>query len=148
MLFRSRWQQAWYPVADLRDLDPAKPRAFTLLGQDLVLWFERSSGSWRAFADVCPHRLVPLSQGRLSADGQLECPYHGWRFNGEGRCTAIPQAEEKQTIGQRSHCRAYATATGQGLLFVFSGEAEGAAQVPLPLVPVLEQELNTEAKGP
>ena len=63
----------------------SRPTPFTLLGQDLVLWFERSSGSWRAFADVCPHRLVPLSQGRLSADGQLECPYHGWRFNGEGR---------------------------------------------------------------
>ena len=134
----NRWQQAWYPVACLTDLDPARPTPFTLLGQDLVLWFERSSGSWRALADACPHRLVPLSQGRLSATGELECPYHGWRFNGEGQCTAIPQASDGQTIGQRSHCRAYATATGQGLLFVFSGEAAAAASVPLPLVPVLQ----------
>jgi len=144
----NRWQQAWYPVAYLADLDPSSPTPFTLLGQDLVLWFERSSGHWRAFADVCPHRLVPLSQGRLSADGQLECPYHGWRFNGEGRCTAIPQADDGQTISQRSHCRAYATATGQGLLFVFSGDAAAAAAVPLPLVPVLQTGPGDTANAP
>ena len=99
------WRQAWYPVAYLDDLDPARPSAFTLLGDDLVLWFDRSAGSWRAFADVCPHRLVPLSQGRLNAAGELECPYHGWTFNGAGSCTAIPQATDGQSIGQRSHCR-------------------------------------------
>ena len=144
----NRWQQAWYPVAYLEDLDPSRPTPFTLLGQDLVLWFERSSGTWRAFADVCPHRLVPLSQGRLSPGGELECPYHGWRFNGEGRCTAIPQVEEGQTIGQRSHCRAYATATGQGLLFVFSGDADAAAGIPLPLVPALQKEPNADTQSP
>ena len=90
----NRWQHAWYPVAFVRDLDPSRPTPFTLMGNDLVLWFERSSGAWRALADVCPHRLVPLSDGRLNAAGELECPYHGWTFNGEGRCTAIPQATE------------------------------------------------------
>jgi phenylpropionate dioxygenase-like ring-hydroxylating dioxygenase large terminal subunit len=141
------WQQAWYPVAYLDDLDPANPSAFTLLGVDLVLWFDRSSGSWRAFADVCPHRLVPLSQGRLNAAGELECPYHGWSFNGSGRCTAIPQATDGQSIGQRSHCRSYATAAAQGLLFVFSGDAAAAAEAPLPLVPVLQEQPGGWADG-
>ena len=134
------WRQAWYPVAYLDDLDPARPSPFTLLGEDLVLWFDRPAGSWRAFADVCPHRLVPLSQGRLNAAGELECPYHGWTFNGAGRCTAIPQATEGQAMGQRSHCRSYATAAAQGLLFVFSGDAAAAAEAPLPLVPVLQEQ--------
>ena len=141
------WQQAWYPVAYLDDLDPASPSAFTLLGVDLVLWFDRSSGSWRAFADVCPHRLVPLSQGRLNAAGELECPYHGWSFNGSGSCTAIPQATDGQSIGQRSHCRSYATAAAQGLLFVFSGDAAAAAEAPLPLVPVLQEQPGGWADG-
>jgi len=135
----NRWQHAWYAVAFLRDLDPQRPTPFTLLGNDLVLWFERSSGQWQAFADVCPHRLVPLSDGRLNAAGELECPYHGWTFNGEGRCTAIPQASAGSSIGQRSHCRRYATATGQGLLFVFSGDPAEAASQPLPLVPVIDE---------
>ena len=135
----NRWQHAWYPVAFLKDLDPKRPTPFTLMGHDLVLWFDQASRQWCAFADVCPHRLVPLSDGRLNAAGEIECPYHGWSFNGEGRCTAIPQAREGSTIGQRSHCRSYATATGQGLLFVFRGDAAEAADQPLPLVPNIDE---------
>ena len=123
-------------MAYLKDLDQRRPNAFTLLGDDLVLWWEASSQQWRAFADVCPHRLVPLSEGRLTAGGELECPYHGWTFNGEGRCTAIPQASGG---GQRGACRSYATAAAQGLLFVYAGEASAAAASALPLVPVLEE---------
>ena len=143
----NRWQHAWYPVAYLADLDPARPTPFTLMGVDLVLWFERASQQWRAFADVCPHRLVPLSDGRLNDAGELECPYHGWTFNGEGRCTAIPQAAAGSSIGQRSHCRRYATASGQGLLFVYSGDPEQAREQPLPLVPVLQEQGRSWADG-
>jgi phenylpropionate dioxygenase-like ring-hydroxylating dioxygenase large terminal subunit len=143
----NRWQSAWFPVAYLDDLDPNRPSPFTLLEQDLVLWFDKAGDQWRAFADVCPHRLVPLSEGRLNSAGELECPYHGWSFNGEGRCTAIPQAPEGQTISGRSHCRSYATASAQGLLFVFSGAPEAAASVPLPLVPVLQEEAGGWAAG-
>ncbi len=133
--------QRWYAVAALQDLDPAAPWRFTLLQQDLVLWFDRAAGQWRAFADACPHRLVPLSEGRINARGELECPYHGWSFDGSGTCTAVPQAEPAAAAAAcaspRSRCRSYATATGQGLLFVFAGDAERAAAVPL--VPVLEE---------
>ena len=141
--WQEHWQQRWYAVAYLSDLDPARPSSFTLLEQDLVLWFDRHAGQWRAFADVCPHRLVPLSDGRLNGAGELECPYHGWSFDGAGRCTAIPQADPAAAANAcanpRSRCRSYATATGQGLLFVFAGDPERSAAVPLPLVPPLEE---------
>ncbi|MFN7678639.1 MAG: Rieske 2Fe-2S domain-containing protein, partial [Cyanobacteriota bacterium] len=138
----SPWRQAWYPVAYLADLDPAKPTPFTLLGDDLVLWWDRSGERWRAFADVCPHRLVPLSDGRLNGAGELECPYHGWTFRGDGHCTAIPQASSDEQASclnsPRGRCRTYATASGQGLLFVFAGDPSRSESVPLPLVPPLE----------
>ena len=143
------WVQRWYPVAYPQDLDPDRPTAFTLLEQDLVLWFDRQEGRWRAFADVCPHRLVPLSEGRLNAAGELECPYHGWSFNGAGHCTAIPQAEPGVTpSAKRSRCKSFATAEAQGLLFVFAGEADQAEHQSLPLVPVLsEQAAEAVGKG-
>lgn len=140
---QSHWQQRWYPVAYLEDLDRRRPTPFTLLGQDLVLWWQPGSARWRTFADACPHRLVPLSEGRVNERGELECPYHGWSFGGDGRCTAIPQATAEQAASAcasaRSHCRAFATAEAQGLLFVFAGDPEAAASVPLPLVPLLEE---------
>ncbi|MEO1003330.1 MAG: Rieske 2Fe-2S domain-containing protein [Cyanobacteria bacterium J06638_7] len=141
--WRRHWQQQWYAVGCLQDLDRRRPFAFTLLDQDLVIWWDGACEQWRAFADVCPHRLVPLSQGRLNDRGELECPYHGWSFDGQGHCTAIPQAAEPVAAtacaSERSRCRAYATATGQGLLFVFAGDGAAAGEAPLPLVPQLEE---------
>jgi len=135
------WRDQWYPVAFLRDLDRSRPTPFTLLGEDLVIWWDRAGSSWQAFTDVCPHRLVPLSEGRLNGAGELECPYHGWSFDGSGRCTTIPQAAPGAVpTPRRSGCHRHATAEGQGLLFVFAGEAAQAAAVPLPLVPVLEEQ--------
>ena len=44
------------------------------------------------FDDACPHRLAPLSDGRIDKWGRLQCAYHGWCFNGSGHCKLIPQA--------------------------------------------------------
>jgi phenylpropionate dioxygenase-like ring-hydroxylating dioxygenase large terminal subunit len=74
-----------------RDINPESPYRFTLLGIPLVIWYEPSSQCWRAFKDICPHRLVPLSEGRVNAQGMLECGYHGWAFQGDGVCKVIPQ---------------------------------------------------------
>jgi phenylpropionate dioxygenase-like ring-hydroxylating dioxygenase large terminal subunit len=141
--WQEHWQRRWYPVAYLEDLDRRRPTPFTLLGQDLVLWWHAGSGRWCAFADACPHRLVPLSDGRLNDRGELECPYHGWSFGGDGHCTLIPQAapEQQQTAcaSPRARCRSFATASAQGLLFVFAGDPDAATTVPLPLVPPLEE---------
>eukprot|EP00439_Symbiodinium_sp_Y106_P023783 s1101_g2.t3 len=87
------WQKAWYPMAVIEDLDGTRPTKLQLLGEDLVAWVD-GDGEWRVFEDRCPHRAVPLSEGRIEKDGTLMCSYHGWRFNGEGKVTAIPQATE------------------------------------------------------
>lgn len=58
----------------------------------LVL-FRDAAGVARALVDRCPHRNVPLSLGAVQADGTLQCGYHGWRFDGIGRCTAVPALE-------------------------------------------------------
>ena len=135
-------------MAYLRDLDRRRPSRFTLLERDLVLWWDRSAERWRAFPDVCPHRLVPLSEGRINAGGLLECPYHGWSFDGEGTCRAIPQAlEGSRPEGRRSSCSSLPTATAQGLLFVWSGAPEGADPALLPLVPMLQEQGTGWADG-
>lgn len=135
------WSDQWWPVAYLRDLDPLRPARFTLLERDLVIWWDRESGLWRAFEDVCPHRFVPLSEGRINGAGQLECPYHGWSFDGSGTCRSIPQmGDGAAPEARRSSCQALPTATGQGLLFVWSGDPASANPQTLPLVPLLREE--------
>ncbi len=135
------WQEAWYPVHYLEDLDKSKPTPLTVLGRDIVIWWDKQAKSWRIFVDQCPHRLAPLSEGRINNDGLLECPYHGWSFSGDGNCQRIPQ----QPIGgtAETSLRACAvslpTSERQGLLFVYIGNPENAAKTTVPIIEPLAE---------
>ncbi|NJK48804.1 Rieske 2Fe-2S domain-containing protein [Candidatus Gracilibacteria bacterium] len=134
-------KEAWYPVYYLNDLDKSKLTTFTLLEKDLVIWWDDRDRTWRAFEDKCPHRLAPLSQGRIAEDGLLECPYHGWAFSGSGECDRIPQqvAGQKAEQSQRACVRSFPTAVRQGLLFIYAGEANNAAITKIPIIEPLEE---------
>ncbi|RRT51783.1 hypothetical protein B296_00030493 [Ensete ventricosum] len=88
------WFAHWYPVAPICDLDKRRPQAKTVMGLDLVVWWDRTKGRWQVFDDHCPHRLAPLSEGRIDPWGRLQCVYHGWCFDGSGSCKYIPQAPD------------------------------------------------------
>ncbi|MBD0344105.1 MAG: Rieske 2Fe-2S domain-containing protein [Coleofasciculus sp. Co-bin14] len=137
---RFDWKEVWYPLYYVRDLDKSKPTPFTLLGRDLVIWWDEPALSWRVFDDKCPHRLAPLSEGRISSDGLLECPYHGWAFSGSGRCEYIPQQAEgtMAAVSRRACVASLPTTEKQGLLFAYPGTPENAHKTPIPIVEPLE----------
>ncbi len=149
-----QWTKQWYPIAVAEFLDPSRPHAVQLLGNDLVLWRD-GTGQWRCFADACPHRLAPLSEGRVEADGTLLCAYHAWRFNAAGQCVRIPQSLDAAT--EATHCAnpkscaiAYPTQEQQGLVWVW---AEPGAQAAVEsqgrsprLVPELEESSDRVVK--
>ena len=60
-----------------------------MMNEPLAL-FRDAGGSPHAVLDRCPHRNAALSDGRVGDDGCIECPYHGWRFDGSGNCRAVP----------------------------------------------------------
>lgn len=127
-----QWTKQWYPIAVVDFLDPSRPHALQLLGKDIVVWRD-GSGKWRCFEDFCPHRLAPLSEGRVESDGTLLCAYHAWRFDAEGNCVSIPQSKDKQTEAKncsnpKSCAVAYPTQERQGLLWVWA-ESGSQAQI-------------------
>ncbi|KAK1581797.1 hypothetical protein Q3G72_009104 [Acer saccharum] len=79
-------------VMPVCELDKRVPLAKKILGLDVVVWWDRNENTWKVFDDTCPHRLAPLSQGRIDQWGRLQCVYHGWCFNGSGDCKFVPQA--------------------------------------------------------
>ena len=88
--------EGWHPIASAGELR-RRPVARVLMGRPIVLF--RSPAGPAAFLDRCPHRTMALSAGRIR-DGEIECPYHGWRFAADGRCTLTPGAD--QPAGQRA----------------------------------------------
>ena len=67
-----------------------------MLGEPLLIGRDRD-GKVFALRDICPHRGMPLSEGAF--DGrEVECCYHGWRFDTGGRCTAIPWLVDGQEV--------------------------------------------------
>lgn len=79
--------QVWTIVAAARTLGRA-PLALKVAGERLVL-FRDAEGRAHGLVDRCPHRGVRLSLGRV-VDGAIECPFHGWRFAGDGANTCVP----------------------------------------------------------
>ena len=63
-----------------------------LLGQPLVV-FRTTNGQPAVLEDRCAHRHAPLSAGRVCS-GELECPYHGWRYGGSGEVKRVPALGE------------------------------------------------------
>jgi phenylpropionate dioxygenase-like ring-hydroxylating dioxygenase large terminal subunit len=83
--------RAWHVVA-LSEEVGEEPIQVWLLGQPWCL-ARTESGRPAAWADRCPHRLAPLSAGRVAGEG-IQCGYHGWRFGTDGRCTEIPATDQ------------------------------------------------------
>lgn len=139
MLYDSTWDRngldylalknQWHVVARAEDLNADKPRPMRLLGEELVLWRD-GSGQVHAWKDYCGHRGARLSLGAVR-QGELECPYHGWRFDANGRCTRVPaHPDQAPPPSDRLVFRHHAT-EHHGLIWVSLGEPGR----PLPVFP-------------
>jgi phenylpropionate dioxygenase-like ring-hydroxylating dioxygenase large terminal subunit len=105
----------------------ARPLARTILGVPIVLF--RSAGKIAALVDRCPHRNAALSQGRMAGD-LIECPYHGWSFDGSGACRRIP-GMTGECEHRRQRAEAVRVIEREGLVWVCVGENENAlAELP------------------
>ena len=118
-------RRAWHGVVrseDVRD----RPVAVRVCGESLVVW-RAGSGEIAAAPDRCPHREAPLSDG-LIVDGLLECPYHGWSFDGGGRCALIPSSGPGAPVPSKAHLRCVQVQERYGLVWV--ALEEPAAELP------------------
>ena len=109
----------WYAASASSRLTK-KPVASRVLDRDLVL-FRDEHGTARALLDRCCHRGVKLSCGRR-VEGTVACGYHGWRFDGDGRCVEIPSLGKDQRIPAGALVPAFPCAERDGYVWVFVGE--------------------------
>lgn len=123
----------WYPVCLAADLGAGAAVKARILGVSFVA-FRGSDGHARVLADTCVHRGGALHKGRV-IDGRIACPYHGWQFDGTGRCTLIPSLGTDAAIPARAKVDAYPVIERYGIVFAFLGDLPEAERPPLCAVP-------------
>ena len=107
----------WTIVGLASDVIAGKPLAMRVAGERVV-FFRDGAGKAVALMDQCPHRGVALSLGRVS-HGEIECPFHGWRFDGAGRNCHVPWNPDAKTDHLGAH--ALPVREAGGLLWLFTG---------------------------
>jgi phenylpropionate dioxygenase-like ring-hydroxylating dioxygenase large terminal subunit len=126
----------WYVAAPAGALARGTMKPVTLLGQQVLL-LRDNAGVVSALKDFCPHRGIPLRFG--SFDGcEVECCYHGWRFNMTGTCTSIPSLVEEKTDISKIKTGQLPCREQDGLIWVYvaaTGSTEAPASEP-PAMPI------------
>ncbi|KAF0128333.1 MAG: Rieske iron-sulfur domain-containing protein [Methylocystaceae bacterium] len=108
----------WTIVGLARDFKRDTPLAMRVAGERVV-FFRDAGGKACALIDRCPHRGVALSLGRVET-GVIECPFHGWRFDGVGRNCHVPwnpDAKRENLSAVALPCR-----ESGGLLWLYTGD--------------------------
>lgn len=95
--------------------------------------FRDGNGVARILEDQCAHRRAPLSLGRITEQGWLQCSYHGWCYEGKaGECKKIPNLSEGESIPGQYRVEHFASAERNGMIFLWSGDPGKADESELP----------------
>ena len=119
----------WYVMCESAEVAD-KPLARTILGQDLVT-YRTDKGEAVVLRDLCPHRGMPLSMGKVEGDA-IRCGYHGMLVGRDGRCRAMPGQPQ---IHRLQGTGAFPVLEKFGYVWIWAGDpalADPAALPPLP----------------
>jgi phenylpropionate dioxygenase-like ring-hydroxylating dioxygenase large terminal subunit len=116
----------WFAVAQSTDLVAGGTRNVHYFGRDLVVWREQSTGTPHVVDAYCAHLGAHLGVGSGSPDSHapgpgtvhdacLQCPFHGWRYDGSGAVVEIPYAPSVR-IPAKARVRGYPTREANGLI--------------------------------
>lgn len=125
-----RFPNRWTPVLPLSELS-ANPTAAEIAGERIVL-FRDADEQWRALLDRCPHRGAALSLGKVTPEGHLRCRYHGWRYDGAGRCMAVPLNGLNDSALKKIRADALPTRQIGGAVWVYTGITDAPPEPVLP----------------
>ena len=127
----ARFARGWHCLGLVVDFRDGAPHSIEAFGTRLVV-FADSKGEIKILDAYCRHMGGDLSQGTVKGDS-IACPFHDWRWGGNGKCTDIPYARRVPPLART---RAWMTMEQDELLFVWH-DPEGnppPAEVTIPVM--------------
>jgi 3-ketosteroid 9alpha-monooxygenase subunit A len=111
----TRFARGWHCLGLVRDFADGKPHQVLAFGQKLVV-FAGADGTVNVLDAYCRHMGGDLSQGTVKGD-EIACPFHDWRWGGDGRCKQIPYARR---VPLRARTASWPTMVQDDMLFVWN----------------------------
>ncbi len=133
----TRFARGWHCLGLLSEFADGTPHSVSAFGTKLVV-FANSHGDVHVLDAYCRHLGGDLSQGEVKDDA-VACPFHDWRWAGNGRCAQVPYAKRPPRLART---RVWLSRVRAGLLFVWH-DPEGAAPSPhldIPDIPEFRDE--------
>ena len=109
------YPNGWFRVAYADEVAPGDVRPLAYLGTELVL-FRDAAGAAHVLDAYCPHLGAHLGHGGTVEGDALRCPFHAWKWDGEGRCVEIPYAKK---IPPRARTRSWPVREKNGLVLLW-----------------------------
>lgn len=132
----------WYMAVPSRNVSKGRMVPIEIMGEPIV-FFREDSGEVKAVRNICPHRGIPFHYGRVIND-QIECPYHGWKFDGSGVCREIPSLTTDQKLDcTKIKIKAYPIKEQFGGIWIFIGDKDFDVQNS-PQPPALELPIDAK----
>ena len=113
-------QNQWYAVLNSKQVKRNKMIGVTRLSEKLVFWRD-GAGEVHCIYDKCCHRGASLCTGKL-AENHVECPFHGFRYDGSGKVTRIPANGKNAKVAENYRVNAYQVRDAYGLIWVWYGD--------------------------
>lgn len=118
----------WYPIGKSDEITDDKPFRAQIAGLPFVA-FRDKAGEAHVLSDTCVHRGGALSEGWVK-EGCAICPYHGWEYSGDGKCTRIPSlGTDKPPL--RARVDSYPVQERYGIVFAFLGDLPEEERPPI-----------------
>jgi len=110
-----RFARGWHCLGLIRDFGDGQPHAVNAFGQKLVV-FRGEDGAISVLDSYCRHMGGDLSQGTVKGN-EIACPFHDWRWGGDGRCKKVPYSRRVPRLARTS---TWTTLEQDGMLFVWN----------------------------
>lgn len=108
----------WFAVAMSGEIPNGQVKTLRYFATEFVMW-RGGDGVLRALDPFCPHMGAHLGVGGQVAGNDLRCPYHHWRFNGDGGVTKIPYTEAISASMKKSCLPNWPVQEVDGVIFVW-----------------------------
>ncbi|MDV5143039.1 Rieske 2Fe-2S domain-containing protein [Streptomyces sp. SBC-4] len=111
----ARFARGWHCLGLADSFKDGKPHEIEGFGTKLVVFQGEDDGQLHVLNAYCPHMGGNLAHGTVKGDA-VACPFHDWRWSGDGRCAGIPYARR---VPPRARTRAWTTLERNRQLFVW-----------------------------